>query len=504
MPLFCTTSVGLNGIEGELVRVEVDLAQGLPGTTLIGLGDTAVQQAKDRVRAALVNSGETWPSRRITIALSPASLHKRGSAFDLPIAVAVLAAAGAVPLNSVDRGVWLGELGLDGRVQAVRGVLPALLSARASGVKFAIVPMGNLAEASLVSGVTVLGAASLRDVVRYLRGDADILTATGETSQGYCAESPDMADVLGQPEARAALELAAAGGHHVAMVGPPGAGKTMLASRLPGILPPLTTEEALKVTAVHSVAGVLSSNMPLVTMPPFIDPHHTASDVAIIGGGSGVIRPGSISLAHRGVLFLDEAPEFKRKVLDCLRQPMESGEVLIARSTGVARYPARFQLILASNPCACAAARDIDCTCAAGARMRYSGRLSGPLMDRIDIRINLPALDPVSMASAEPGEASAPILERVLQARDRARRRWLGTTWTTNSEVPGSMLRKTWRPSGEGARLLDRAIRTGLLTGRGYDRVLRLSLTAADLAERDVPCMSDIATALGMRSGAAA
>lgn len=502
--LFCTKSVGLNGIDGALVQVEADLAQGLPNVTIVGLGDTAVMQARDRVRAAIVNSGQKWPPRRITISLSPASVHKRGSSFDVAMAVAILAADSDKLKRLAGEGVWLGELGLDGSVRPVHGVLPSLLAARQAGVRVAVVPMGNLAEASLVVGLRVWGAQNLRDVVRYLRGDDGALSAPGARLPVGMSKVPDMADVLGQPEARAALELAAAGGHHLSMIGPPGAGKTMLASRLPGILPPLTDEQSLLVTAVHSVAGVLSADTPLVTVPPFIDPHHTASATAIIGGGSGMIRPGSISLAHQGVLFLDEAAEFPRRVLDSLRQPMESGEVLIARVLSVARYPARFQLVLASNPCGCAAARDIDCSCPAGARRRYSARLSGPLMDRVDIRISLPALDPVSIASSERGEGSASILQRVLQARQRSTFRWRGTGWTTNSQVPGSVLRQTWRPQGQGAALLDRAVRAGLLTGRGYDRVLRLALTSADLGGREVPVLADISTALGLRSGVAA
>ncbi len=504
MGLACTKAVALQGIDGAVVTVEADLAMGLPGTMVIGLGDTAVQQSRDRVKAAVVNSGEKWPERKITLALSPAALPKRGSGFDLAIAVAVLAAAGVVELRADADAVWIGELGLDGRVRAVRGVLPALLAARREGIRLAVVPLGNLAEASLVDGVRVLGAATLREVLGHLRGDNEALAMPGARRLPERAPVPDMADVLGQPEARAALELAAAGGHHLAMIGPPGAGKTMLAARLPGLLPQLSDEQALQVTAVHSVAGVLGEHTPLVTSPPFIDPHHSASAAAIIGGGSGLIRPGSISLAHRGVLFLDEAPEFKPSILDSLRQPMESGEVLVARATGAIRFPARFQLVLAANPCPCAAARDVDCRCDSGVRRRYLSRLSGPLMDRVDIRISLPALDPAAMSGGEPGECSELIAARVLAARERARQRWAGTPWRCNGEVPGPVLRRRWRPAGESSRLLDRAVRAGLLTGRGYDRVLRLALTAADLADRGAPEIADVAMALSLRSGEAA
>lgn len=503
MSLARTLAVQLDGLDGQIVSVEADLANGLPGTTVIGMGDTAVQQARDRVKAAVVNSGEKWPERKITLALSPASLRKHGSGFDLAIAVAVLVAAEAVSIGRFSETVWIGELGLDGQVRAVRGVLPALFTARRSGLRRAVVPLGNLAEAGLVEGMEVLGAATLGEVLAHLKG-AQVLSGPGVRVVPDPPLLPDMCDVLGQPEGRAALELAAAGGHHLSMIGPPGAGKTMLAARLPGLLPPLTGEQALEVTAVHSVAGVLAAGMPLVMSPPFIDPHHTASAAAIIGGGSPHIRPGSISLAHRGVLFLDEAPEFKPKVLDALRQPLESGEVLIARASGAVRYPARFQLVLAANPCPCAAARDLDCRCDVGVRRRYLSRLSGPLLDRLDIRIQLPALDPVALGAGDLGESSAVIAERVLAARERAFFRWRGTPWRCNGEVPGVLVRRRWKPDGESSRLLDRAVRAGLLTGRGYDRVLRLALTAADLGERGMPAVVDVATALSLRSGEAA
>lgn len=503
MSLARTLAVQLDGLDGQVVSVEADLANGLPGTTVIGMGDTAVLQARDRVRAAVVNSGEKWPERKITLALSPASLRKQGSGFDLAIAIAVMAAAEVVDLRKSSEAVWIGELGLDGQVRAVRGVLPALFAARRAGFRSAVVPLGNVAEAGLVDGMTVLGAATLREVIAHLKG-GEVLTGPGTRIAPDLPQLPDMADVLGQPEGRAALEMAAAGGHHLSMIGPPGAGKTMLAARLPSLLPGLTGDEALEVTAVHSVAGVLAAGMPLVITAPFIDPHHTASAAAIIGGGSPAIRPGSISLAHRGVLFLDEAPEFKPKVLDALRQPLESGEVLIARASGAVRYPARFQLVMAANPCPCAAARDLDCRCDVGVRRRYLSRLSGPLLDRVDIRIQLPALDPVALGAGDAGEASAVIAERVLAARDRAAFRWRGTRWRANAEVPGSAVRRRWRPEGESARLLDRAVRAGLLTGRGYDRVLRLAFTAADLGFRELPTVADVGTALSLRSGEAA
>lgn len=504
MALARTWAVALSGIAGQLVTVEADLAPGLPGTTVIGMGDAAVNQARDRIRAAVLNSGHRWPDRRITLALSPAALPKRGAGFDLALAVAVLAAAGVVPRAGAGQAVLMGELGLDGQVRPVRGVLPGLLAARAAGWLRAIVPAPNLAEAALATRVAVRGVRSLADLVDWLRGEGDDLVDP-DTAPTVDANDPfpDLADVVGQPEARLALEIAAAGGHHIAMIGPPGAGKTMLAARLPGILPPLDSEHALEVTAVHSVAGTLAEDMPLITRPPFVDPHHSASLAALIGGGSGHIRPGSVSLAHRGVLFMDEAAEFRPSVLDALRQPMESGVVLVARASGAVRYPARFQLVLASNPCPCAAPRDVDCTCASGVRRRYLGRLSGPLMDRVDIRVDLPPLNAAAFAAgpASAEESSQVVADRVVAARERSAHRWRGTPWRCSADVPGPAIRAAFRPDLHASALLDRAVRTGRLTGRGYDRVLRLAATAADLADRDIPTTADLATALALRCG---
>ena len=501
MALARTWSVALDGVSGHLIQVEADLAGGLPGTTVIGLGDAAVYQARDRVRAAVMNSGHRWPDKRITLALSPAALPKKGAAYDLALAVALLEAAGVVPRGRVGGTVLLGELGLDGTVRPVRGVLPLLLAARAAGRQEAVVPVGNLTEAAL-SGLRVHGVAALIDLLSHLNGEPDRLIQNPPVPVKQPPRLPDMADVLGQPEARAALEVAAAGGHHLAMIGPPGAGKTMLATRLPGLLPVLDAEQSLEVTAVHSVAGNLDGDTPLITHPPFVDPHHTASLAAVIGGGSGLIRPGSVSLAHRGVLFMDEAPEFRPTVLDGLRQPLESGGVMLARASGSVRYPARFQLVLAANPCPCAAARDVDCSCPSGVRRRYLSRLSGPLLDRIDIRVDLPPLDPAALTrSAESPEPSAPIAERVLQARHRAAFRWRSTPWRLNSEVPGPVIRRRWCAGAQDTELVERAVRAGRLTGRGFDRVLRLALTSADLDGRDLPNRRDVGRALALRCG---
>ncbi len=504
MTLARTWSVGLTGVTGQLVTVEADLSAGLPGTAVIGMPDPAITQSRDRIRAAILNSGHRWPDRRITLALSPAGLRKSGAGYDIALAVAVLAAAKAVPSAAAGDTVLIGELGLDGAMRPVRGVLPSLLAARAAGRTHAVVPLANLSEAALATGMTVWGAPTLADLVARLKGENHgMIRGIAPTSMDPVV-MPDLSDVLGQPEARMALEVAAAGGHHLAMIGPPGVGKTMLASRLPGVLPPLDCEQSLEVTAVHSVAGLLDEGTPLITRPPFVDPHHSASQAAIIGGGSTHIRPGSVSLAHCGVLFLDEAPEFKRPTLDALRQPLENGAVLLARANGAVRFPARFQLVLAANPCPCAAADDVDCRCGSVERRTYLSKLSGPLMDRVDIRIELPALPPsVLTSSVEQGEPSAVVAQRVLAARDRATRRWRGTPWRCNAQVPGAVVRRLWTPGTAEADLLDRAVRTGRLTGRGYDRVLRLSLTAADLAGRDRPSVADVASALALRCGEA-
>ncbi|WP_235486866.1 YifB family Mg chelatase-like AAA ATPase, partial [Frankia sp. AvcI1] len=397
MALARARAVAVLGVEGHLVEVEADLADGLPRLTLIGLPDTALHESRDRIRAAVVNSGHKWPDRRITLGLFPATLPKAGSGFDLAMAVAVLSAAAVVPPESLLRRVFIGELALDGRVRAVRGVLPAVLKAAAAGVERVVVPAANAAEAALVPGARVEPAIDLAGVLSVLRGEAAApeVTAPPPTAPTP-AEVPglDLADVAGQTRGRLAVEVAAAGGHHLFMQGPPGSGKTMLADRLPGLLPMLDTDASLEVTAVHSVAGLLPSNAPLVTRPPYRSPHHSATPAALIGSGSAVIRPGLASQAHRGILFLDEAPEFNRQSLDALRQPLESGTIEVARARATARFPARFQLVLAANPCPCAKARGprgTGCECPSLVRRRYLARLSGPLLDRIDIQVALSA-----------------------------------------------------------------------------------------------------------------
>jgi magnesium chelatase family protein len=524
MGLARTYAVALAGVVGHLVEVEAHIGGGLPTTILVGLPDAAVREARDRVRAAIVNSKLGWPGRRITVGLSPASLPKHGSGFDTAIAVAILAAWGesahggdaldpaddAPPMTVPPTAAFIAELGLDGRMRPVPGVLPAVVTAAGAGKDTVVVAPGNHAEAALVPGVRVVAAGCLRDVALWLRGGPEPAAEAAAAGQAEAAEAvpehkKDLAEVLGQSDARRAIEICAAGGHNLSLLGPPGAGKTMLAERLPTILPRLEPSSSLEVTSIHSVAGMLPPGAGLIVEPPFCAPHHTASMQAIVGGGSqGVIRPGAASLAHRGVLFLDEAPEFHRDVLDALRQPLEAGEVMIARQATISRFPARFALVLAANPCPCAKADagGEGCECSPATRRRYLGRLSGPLLDRVDVKVRLDRVSRTDMLhSTRSAESSAVVAQRVAAARDLAATRLDGTPWRVNAEIPGAELRKAFPLLPKPLAVLDRAMEIGQVSARGADKIIRVSWTIADLEGRPRPAAHDVNEALALWTG---
>lgn len=505
-----TYTIALNGVQGYVVEVEADIDDGPAQILLVGLPDTALRETRDRIRAATVNAGAAlyWPERRITVGLSPASLPKRGTSFDLAIVTAIHAAAGAIPGAKLAGTAFLGELGLDGAIRPVRGILPAASAAAEAGFRRVVVPAQNAQEAALVPGIEVVAAPSLGALAGWLRGEparegqpAVQVLRPGPAGPAGPAAARDMADISGQPEAKRAAEIAAAGGHHLLILGRAGSGAVMLAERIPGLLPPLGDADAREVTALHSLAGTLTPDRPLITEPPVAVPHHTATMAAMLGGGTGLLRPGAASLAHRGILLLESAPDLDRAVLEALRQPLDSGQIVVARGGLTARFPAEFTAVLTAAACPCLASEpDSPCTCTPLTRRRYLARVLTALGDRIDLKTWMQS--PGRGTAAEAGESSAAVAARVLEARERAARRLAGTPWRVNARVPDSELHRViFRPERDAATPLVQAMDLGQLTRRGSQRVIRTAWTVADLNGVDRPGPDEIHTALELWLG---
>lgn len=516
MSVASTFAIAINGLSGSIVEVESSLSAQLPGMAIIGLPDTSLNEAKQRIRVACQNSELMLSRRFITLNLSPADLPKTGSSFDLALALCALGASGTIPLDRLRETVHIGELALDGSVRETRGVLPAVLSAKRHGLQHVLVPARNVSEAQLVEGMNIIGVRTLREAEAWHRGqlpnrDCTASASTSRSEPFAAAElSPDIAEITGQDDVIEALTIAAVGGHNVAMIGAPGTGKTMLASRLPGLLPDLTFDDAIEATSLASLAGGARISA-LQTRPPFVSPHHSATLTAMVGGGTKTISPGIISLATNGVLFLDEATEFSPSVLDALRQPLESGTISIHRAGASATLPAKFMLVLAANPCPCgnAGLPGLECTCAGGTRRRYAQRISGPLRDRIDMNIRVRRLS-ASLYLRSPTSfdgsrcSSVEVRARVSEARARTAQRLAHTPWRLNKEVPGTWLRAPENQlSSVALSPLDHAFDQGRVSMRGYDRILRMAWSIADLEQEPAPRQKHVALAMNFRSEAA-